>query len=153
MTHTVRQGSGTPLGIPVYALGTNPDERDRLRRQAEELRDHSAALLDRVGIERDWSAIDLGCGPRGIVDLLADRVGPAGRVTGLEYNPDSVALAREFAVSRGKPANSRLRDLLLVIEADARPLLEALIGEINLLLFRVRRTHRQRRPSRRPRAG
>ncbi len=49
----------------------------------------------------------------------------------------------EFAISKGKPANSKLRDLLLVIEADARPLLEALIGEINLLLFRVRRTHRQ----------
>jgi SAM-dependent methyltransferase len=113
MTHTVRQGSGTPLGIPVYALGTNPDERDRLRRQAEELRDHSAALLDRVGIERNWSAIDLGCGPRGIVDLLADRVGPAGRVTGLEYNPDSVALAREFAVSRGL-AN------VGIVEGDAR---------------------------------
>jgi flagellar biosynthesis/type III secretory pathway chaperone len=49
----------------------------------------------------------------------------------------------EFAISRGKPANTKLRDLLLVIESDARPLLEALIGEINLLLFRVRRTHRQ----------
>jgi hypothetical protein len=49
----------------------------------------------------------------------------------------------DFALSHGKAANSKLRDLLLVIEADARPLLEALIGEINLLLFRVRRTHRQ----------
>ncbi len=113
MTHTVRQGSETPLGIPVYALGTNPAERDRLRRQAEELRDHSAELLDRVGVERGWSAIDLGCGPRGIVDLLADRVGPGGRVTGLEYNPDSVALAREFARSSGL-AN------VAVVEGDAR---------------------------------
>jgi flagellar biosynthesis/type III secretory pathway chaperone len=49
----------------------------------------------------------------------------------------------EFAVARGKSADSKLRDLLALIEADARPLLEALIGEINLLLYRVRRTHRQ----------
>ncbi len=49
----------------------------------------------------------------------------------------------EFAVAQGKPADSTLRELMAVIEADARPLLQALIGEINLLLHRVRRTHRQ----------
>ena len=113
MTHTVRHGSEAPLGIPVYALGTNPAERERLRRQAEELRDHSAALLDQVGVEPGWSAVDLGCGPRGIVDLLADRVGPEGRVIGLDYNPDSIALAREFAVA------SRLTNVTFVV-GDAR---------------------------------
>jgi ubiquinone/menaquinone biosynthesis C-methylase UbiE len=66
-----------------------------------------------VGIEPGWSAIDLGCGPRGIVDLLAARVGPEGRVTGLEYNPDSVALAREFAVTNGLTNTS-------IVEGDAR---------------------------------
>jgi SAM-dependent methyltransferase len=113
MTHAVRQGSETPLGIPVYALGTNAAERDRLRRQAEELHDHSATLLDHVGVQPGWSAIDLGCGPRGIIDLLAERVGPAGRVTGLDYNPDSVAVAREFAASRGL-AN------VAIVKGDAR---------------------------------
>jgi trans-aconitate methyltransferase len=34
-------------------------------------------LLDRVGVAEGWQAIDLGCGPSGILDLLADRVGPA----------------------------------------------------------------------------
>jgi SAM-dependent methyltransferase len=113
MTHTAQHGSKSHLDIPVYALGTNAAERERLGRQAEELRDHSAALLDRVGVAPGWSAIDLGCGPRGIVDLLADRVGPGGQVTGLDYNPDSVALAREFVASRG------LANVVLV-EGDAR---------------------------------
>jgi trans-aconitate methyltransferase len=59
-------------------------ESVRLQRQAEELAADSAALLDRVGRRPGQSAIDLGCGPRGILDLLAGRVGPAGRVVGLD---------------------------------------------------------------------
>ena len=43
--------------------------------QAEELAADSAALLDRVGLRPGQSAIDLGCGPRGVLDLLAERVG------------------------------------------------------------------------------
>jgi SAM-dependent methyltransferase len=86
---------------PVYALGSSPAERDRLRRQSGELRVHSSALLDQVGIEPGWRAIDLGCGPSGVIDLLAGRVGPSGRVTGLELNPANVALARQFAADLG----------------------------------------------------
>lgn len=101
------------MEAPVYALGTSPAERDRLRRQSEELRAHSAALLDRVGVERGWNAIDLGCGPSGIIDLLAERVGPEGSVTGLDVNPANVTLARAFADERGL-AN------LNIAEGDAR---------------------------------
>jgi SAM-dependent methyltransferase len=111
-------GPGSPAddestGRVVYSLGSSPAERDRLRRQSAELRDHSALLLDRVGIAAGWRAIDLACGPSGILDLLADRVGPAGRVVGLDFEPASVALAREFAAERGL-ANVE------VIQADAR---------------------------------
>lgn len=47
-----------------------------------------------------------------------------------------------FATERGQPATATLRSLLPLIEADARPLLEALISEVNLLIHRVRRTSR-----------
>jgi flagellar biosynthesis/type III secretory pathway chaperone len=47
-----------------------------------------------------------------------------------------------FATERGQAAGSTLRSLLPLIEADARPLLEALIAEVNLLIHRVRRTGR-----------
>jgi hypothetical protein len=47
-----------------------------------------------------------------------------------------------LAAQLGKPATSTLRALLPLIEADARPLLEALINEVNALLHRVRRTSR-----------
>jgi hypothetical protein len=52
----------------VYALGRDPAESARLRRQSEELRPDSAALLDRVGLGPGQSAIDIGCGPSGIDD-------------------------------------------------------------------------------------
>jgi SAM-dependent methyltransferase len=94
-----RPGSGDP-GV-VYALGSSPAEQERIRRQPDELREDSQALLDLVGIAAGWSAIDLGCGPAGILDLLVERVGPAGRVTGLDLNPASIAQARELARERG----------------------------------------------------
>jgi SAM-dependent methyltransferase len=95
------QGDDESAGRLVYSLGSSPAERDRLRRQSGELRDHSALLLDRVGVAEGWQAVDLGCGPSGILDLLADRVGPAGRVIGLDFEPANVALAREFTAERG----------------------------------------------------
>jgi flagellar biosynthesis/type III secretory pathway chaperone len=47
-----------------------------------------------------------------------------------------------FAVAQDRPATSTLRALLPLIEVEARPLLEALINEVNALLHRVRRTSR-----------
>ena len=47
-----------------------------------------------------------------------------------------------FAEAHGCPATASLRSLLPHVEPDARPLLEALINEVNALLHRVRRTSR-----------
>lgn len=113
MPRTGSDEDAQPAVGPVYALGSSAAERDRLRRQSGELGGHSSVLLDRVGVQQGWSAIDLGCGPSGIIDLLIDRVGPSGRVTGLEINPANVALAREFADQRGFAT-------VEVIEGDAR---------------------------------
>jgi SAM-dependent methyltransferase len=100
--------SSTDVGT-VYPLGYGPAERDRLGRQAIELRENSSVLLDRVGAGKGWSAIDLGCGPRGILDLLAHRVGPAGHVTGLDSHAATVRLARAFAAEHGL-ANVRVTE-------------------------------------------
>lgn len=97
----------------VYALGSSPGESARLQRQADELAADSAALLDKVGLRPGQSAIDLGCGPRGIVDLLAERVSPGGRVVGLDADPVHTAMAAEFA------ARQRLSGVE-VMTADAR---------------------------------
>jgi ubiquinone/menaquinone biosynthesis C-methylase UbiE len=96
----------------VYALGSNPAESARLQRQADELAVDSAVLLDRVGLDVGAAAIDLGCGPRGILDLLAERVSPAGRVVGLDSDPSHSAMAKTFVAERGLEVE--------ILTADAR---------------------------------
>jgi ubiquinone/menaquinone biosynthesis C-methylase UbiE len=90
-----------PDAAAVYALGGCPEETARLRRQAIELRPETLALLDRIGLKPGQSAIDLGCGPRGIIDMLYSAVSPGGRVVGLDANPLHVTMAREFAYQHG----------------------------------------------------
>ena len=84
----------------VYALGSSSDESARLQRQAEELAPESSDLLDRVGLRPGDSAIDLGCGPRGVIELLHERVSPGGRVVGLDADPAHVAMASELVAAR-----------------------------------------------------
>ena len=102
--------SPTPV---TYALGRDTAEAERLRRQTTELHPLAAELLDRVGAAEGQSAIDVGCGPRGILELLAERVGPRGRVVGLEVDPVHVAMARELVTEQGLTN-------VEVIQADAR---------------------------------
>jgi ubiquinone/menaquinone biosynthesis C-methylase UbiE len=54
-----------------------------------------------VGLGPGQSALDLGCGPSGIIELLADRVSPGGRVESLDADPAHVAMAWELACQRG----------------------------------------------------
>ncbi len=93
------EGAGRDPNV-VYALGRNAPESARLQRQADELAADSAALLDRVVLQAGQCAIDLGCGPRGILDLLADRVTPGGRVVGLDADPVHAAMAVDFVAGQ-----------------------------------------------------
>ena len=117
MTESVRPaaagaGEGEDANT-VYALGSSAGESARLQRQADELAPDSAALLDRVGLRPGQAAIDLGCGPRGILDLLAARVSPDGRVVGLDADPAHTAMAAEFA-------SNRTLSGVEIVTADAR---------------------------------
>jgi ubiquinone/menaquinone biosynthesis C-methylase UbiE len=97
----------------VYALGRSSGESDRLSRQADELRPESETLVERTGLGAGDRAIDVGCGPRGILDLLAERVSPGGSVVGLDADAALVATASEFVASRGL-------DHVELVLADAR---------------------------------
>lgn len=96
-----------------YSLGASAGESERLERQADELAPESEALLDRVQLRPGDSAIDLGCGPRGIIELLHDRVLPSGRVLGLDSDPSHVAMAAKLCARRGL-------DDIEIVQADAR---------------------------------
>jgi len=84
-----------------YVLGYRQAEQERLQRQAEELGHESARLFDEIGIPEGARVLEIGCGPRGCLDLLSARVGASGRVVGVEISADAVALAQTFLTERG----------------------------------------------------
>ncbi len=83
-----------------YPIERRAGEVERLHVQGDALAEETAAMLDRIGVASGWRCLDLACGPRGIIDVLSARVGSEGRVLGLEFDPDFVAIARA-----GAPAN------------------------------------------------
>ena len=83
-----------------YLLGTSHGERERLLKQCEIFRPQARWLLGKVGIQPGWRAVDVGCGPLGIVDLLAERVGPAGNVVGFERDPRMLEWLRASLTER-----------------------------------------------------
>lgn len=83
-----------------YPIERRAGEIERLHAQAETIAADAEAMLERIGVAAGWRCLDLGCGPRGITDLLARRVGPLGRVVGLDADAGFLEYARREA-----PAN------------------------------------------------
>jgi SAM-dependent methyltransferase len=83
-----------------YFLGHSSVEQKRLQQQAGELAEESAWLFDQIGIAQGWRVVEIGCGPRGCLELLSSRVGPTGFVTGVELSDNAVQLALQFLSER-----------------------------------------------------
>ena len=83
-----------------YLLGYRGAEQDRLQRQALELADDSAWLFERVGVSPGDSVVEIGCGPRGCLDLLAALVGSTGKVVGVERSDEAVSRARQHVADQ-----------------------------------------------------
>lgn len=96
-----------------YLLGRRVGEQQRLQIQAQMLAGEARELFNQIGVFRGAHAVEIGCGPQGCLDLLAERVGPDGTVTGIERNEESVVLARNFIAGRGL-------DNVNVVHGDAR---------------------------------
>jgi SAM-dependent methyltransferase len=71
----------------AYALGHTPEEYERLRRQARVWEAATGRLLDQVGLGPGASCLDAGCGPGETMRAMAERVGPTGRVLGIDADP------------------------------------------------------------------
>jgi len=84
-----------------YLLGYRQAEQQRLERQAEELGAESARLFDEIGVGLGWRAVEIGCGPRGCLEILSRKVGDTGRVVGVERSADQAETAQRFAQSSG----------------------------------------------------
>ena len=82
-----------------YPIERRAGEIERLRLQAEAMAPDAAIMLERAGVGRGWRCVDLGCGPGGITGMLADKVGPSGRVVGVDADPVFLEHARREARS------------------------------------------------------
>ena len=78
-----------------YPIEHRAGEIERLLVQSKAMAPDALAMLERFGPMHGWRCLDIGCGPGGITELLSARVGPAGRVFGLDMDAEFLAFARE----------------------------------------------------------
>lgn len=81
----------------IYIFAQAPNEIDRLQSWARSWEPESEAMLDRIQVQPGWYAIDLACGPEGIIGPLSRRVGSTGRVVASDLNPKMLSAARLYA--------------------------------------------------------
>jgi ubiquinone/menaquinone biosynthesis C-methylase UbiE len=69
-----------------YMHVRDADEYQRLRAQALLWQRASEEVLDRIGLQPGMNCLDVGAGPGAVMRLMADRVGPQGRITGIDID-------------------------------------------------------------------
>ncbi|WP_082801996.1 chorismate pyruvate-lyase family protein [Herbidospora cretacea] len=84
-----------------YRLGSSDDEKQRLLAQTDLLRPAAAALFERLPLPEGARALDVGCGPLGVLDLMSEAVGPDGWATGLDTDERMIGWARESVAGLG----------------------------------------------------
>ena len=114
-----------------YALGRSQQEYARLARQGEIMRPMTQRLFSDAGIRDAMNVLDLGSGAGDVAMLLAEMVGPAGRVIGLDLDRDAIQHARERS-NRGTISKRQLRALRLRSVPSDVPL-DAVVGRLVLM--------------------
>ena len=74
-----------------YPLRRDEAEHARLAGQARFWSADAACLFALAGVDEGWTVADLGCGTLDVAEVLATRVGPAGRVRALDNDGGLVA--------------------------------------------------------------
>ena len=84
-----------------YVLGRTKQEYQRLQAQARVWEHATGRLLDQVELGRGARCLDAGCGPGETMRQLAQRVGPAGQVVGVDIDVSLGAQALEMLHGAG----------------------------------------------------
>jgi ubiquinone/menaquinone biosynthesis C-methylase UbiE len=95
----------------AYALGSSDHEIERLDRQSASIESATRMLLRASGILPGMRVLDLGTGIGHVATLIAEMVGPEGRVVGIDNSARLLDVAALRAAGR-----SQLR----FVEADVR---------------------------------
>ena len=84
-----------------YILDGSDEDLRRLLGIAETTREMACSAFRRVGMQEGWKVIDCGCGPIGGLAVMAEMVGPAGRVVGVDFSEPAVQRARSVVAALG----------------------------------------------------
>jgi SAM-dependent methyltransferase len=114
-----------------YALGSSDHEIERLDRQSASIEDATRLLLRASGIQPGMRVLDLGTGLGHVALLVAELVGPQGRVVGIDNSLRLLDVAALRAAARPQ---------LRFVEADVRSWrddepFDAIVGR--LILFHL----------------
>jgi SAM-dependent methyltransferase len=92
---------GEAIGERVlrYILDGTDEDLRRLLHIAEAHQEMARSAFRRVGIQEGWHAIDCGCGPIGGLAVMAELVGPAGRVVGVDFSQPTIQRAQSVVTA------------------------------------------------------
>ena len=93
----------SPIVLDLYTAGDGVTDKARLRNLTDMFRPTTVALLDRIDIRPGMSCLDVGCGTADVTLELARRVGPEGRVAGIDIDDARINDAREEAAAQHLP--------------------------------------------------
>ena len=83
--------------IRRYVLDGSDGDLRRLLGVSHVSADMARAAFRRIGVQEGWKAIECGCGPIGGLAVMAEMVGPAGTVVGVDFSEPAVQRARSIA--------------------------------------------------------
>ena len=84
-----------------YILDGSDADLQRLMGVSEAFAESARRALARAGTSEGATVIDCGCGPMGSIAVLAEMVGPAGHVVGVDFNEAAIGRARSIADALG----------------------------------------------------
>src|SRR5258708_3834799 len=89
------------MGSNRYVIRGGVEGRERLRILARVMQPFTDGLFERLNIGSGMACLDAGCGGGDVTFELALRVGPTGRVAGIDLDEIKLGLARQEAASLG----------------------------------------------------
>ena len=95
----------------VDASGAAPQLVDYLRRLAEQLAAFRCQDFDRLALRPGESVLDAGCGAGEVCVEFARRVGPGGRVCGIDPSTAMIEAARAAAAQAGASVEHRVASI------------------------------------------
>ncbi|MGY1671684.1 class I SAM-dependent methyltransferase [Geodermatophilus sp. SYSU D00710] len=87
--------------MPGYALEVTAEEVRRYRMMADRARSEESGHWRAAGIVPGATVADVGCGPAAVAVVIAQVVGPQGRVIGVEPDASARAAARRVVADSG----------------------------------------------------